>query len=229
MSVCCDSDILFFTQKFRGPASSTVEIRMWIGTHVYYVQGMVCRPCVIMMHSNSLVFFWLVHFFLVWRINPFCKWYEERMSPDRETHEYRGHYDGTNICSCCFLVFSHWTLLQLDWSIKKTAVLTKLYYVRFADENDGGSVVEMFTKQEYLASRTVNGPPTKRVGGFGVLWNHIYICWELRRQRLSWRDLTVEVVFELLVCVEVYSTISMIVWPWIYGGGWKSILRSSNY
>ena len=46
-TVCCDSNILLLTQNISVPSSLSGEIRMCIGTHVYYVPGMVCRPCVI--------------------------------------------------------------------------------------------------------------------------------------------------------------------------------------
>ena len=38
-SVCCDSNILFFTQKTRVPASTSAEICMCIGTHEFLCTG----------------------------------------------------------------------------------------------------------------------------------------------------------------------------------------------
>ena len=53
--VCCDSIILVYTPKIMVPASPYAEIRMCIGTHVYYVPRMVCEPKVII-RSNSFTF-----------------------------------------------------------------------------------------------------------------------------------------------------------------------------
>ena len=36
---------------------------------------------------------------------------------------------------------------QLSFALGKTGVLDKLYYVRFADENVSGSVIETFGRQ----------------------------------------------------------------------------------
>ena len=55
---CCESNILFFfAQKISASVSSSAEICMCIGMQEYYVPGMVCRPCVLMMRSNLLNFF----------------------------------------------------------------------------------------------------------------------------------------------------------------------------
>ena len=58
-SVCCDSNILLFTQKISVLAFPSAEIRMCVGTHEYDVPGMVCGPCVLMMHTQQLVDFLL--------------------------------------------------------------------------------------------------------------------------------------------------------------------------
>ena len=58
--VCCDSNILLFTQKISAPASLSAGSRMRTGMHVYYIPGMVCGPCVLMMRSNSLTSFWFL-------------------------------------------------------------------------------------------------------------------------------------------------------------------------
>ena len=76
--VCCDSNILLLTLKICVPASASaeicmcinqcpsVEICMCIGMQEYYVPGVVCGPCVLMMRSNLLNFFFFRAFiFLV--------------------------------------------------------------------------------------------------------------------------------------------------------------------
>ena len=65
-SVLCDSSILLFTQKISVLASPSADIRMRIGTHVYYVPGMVLWPMRTNDAYNLLVLFcfldsiWLV-------------------------------------------------------------------------------------------------------------------------------------------------------------------------
>ena len=54
---CCDSNILLFTQKISVPVFPSAEICMCIGMQEYYVPGMVCGPCVLMMRRNLLNFF----------------------------------------------------------------------------------------------------------------------------------------------------------------------------
>ena len=54
---CCDSNILLFTQKISTPVSPSTAICMCIGMQEYYVPGMVCGPCVLMMRNNLLNFF----------------------------------------------------------------------------------------------------------------------------------------------------------------------------
>ena len=56
-SVCCDSNILLFTQNTIVPVSPSAEIRMCVGMHEHYVPGMVCGSCVAIMRSNWLIFF----------------------------------------------------------------------------------------------------------------------------------------------------------------------------
>ena len=57
----------------------------------------------------------------------------------------------------------------------------QLYYVRSVDENEGGSVVDVFGKQEYFANCTMYGPLMKtRVkrwlfSSLGVQYIYIYI------------------------------------------------------
>ena len=55
---CCESNILFFfAQKISASVFSSAEICMCIGMQEYYVPGMVCGPCVLMMRRNLLNFF----------------------------------------------------------------------------------------------------------------------------------------------------------------------------
>ena len=54
----------------------------------------------------------------------------------------------------------------------KTEVIGKVYCIRSADENVGGSAVDVLGKRKYLASYTLYDPPTKQVwygGSFLVL------------------------------------------------------------
>ena len=53
-SVCCDSNILFFTQKTRVPASTSAEICMCIGTHEFLCTGYGLRAMRIIYYQVRL-------------------------------------------------------------------------------------------------------------------------------------------------------------------------------
>ena len=91
-SVCCDSNILLFTQTTSAPASPSAEILIFIGTHEYYVKGMVCGSCVLMMRSNSSIF----SLILGVKNNPPLQMIR-CMSLKTKTHKHRG---GTMEMTC---------------------------------------------------------------------------------------------------------------------------------
>ena len=164
----------FLHRKISVPASPSAEIRMRIGTNVYYVLRMVCGPCVLMIRSNSLIFFWFLEIAMVGSLilgvknNPPLQMMRY-MSLEIKIHEHGGVWWNEHVFAL-FCFSNYWTLLQLGWYIWETGVLGKLYYARSVDETEGGSAVDVFGKREYFASCTMYGPLTKRKRGWFSGW-----------------------------------------------------------
>ena len=82
----------------------------------------------------------------------------------------RGGYDGTHLLATfCFLFFSDRKLLQIRWHILENGRNWQavLLLVRSADENVGGSVVDIFWKTEVIGKLYYVRPADENVGGFG--------------------------------------------------------------
>ena len=111
------------------------------------------------------------------------------LSLERKAHEHGG-YDGTNMCS----FFRHWNYCSLVDILWKTEVIGKLYYVRSADENVGGSVVDIFWKNGRNWQAVLRAVSQRNEGGtVGVFCLfegfNIFLLWVMQAGRPSWIDL----------------------------------------
>ena len=126
-----------------------IMYRVWFPGHGrwWYVPG-----------SNLLIFFWflesiwLVLCFFRWTLTPLSRWYDIWVW--KENARTRGvWWNYTVLATFCLFVFCHWNYCSLVDIFLKTEVIGKLYCVRSADENvggSGGSVVDIFWKTQEI-------------------------------------------------------------------------------
>ena len=90
------------------------------------------------------------------------------MSLESKTHEHTGLWWNQYVFMAFgSLFFSHWILLQLGWNILENGSRWQavLLYVRSADENVGGSVVDIFWKLEVIGKLYYVRPADENMGG----------------------------------------------------------------
>ena len=118
------------------------------------------------------------------------------MSLESKTHEHTGLWWNQYVFMAFgSLFFSHWILLQLGWNILENGSRWQavLLYVRSADENVGGSVVDIFRNTQDIGKlycvRSANETRVIRWVFFCLRDSIDSLLWVMEAGRPSWTDL----------------------------------------